>query len=140
MTRSCGDCSECCRLLEITADRAPEIGNKPAGETCRYCAKPGCGIYDRRPKLCADFRCQWLADERLGPEWFPPVAGMILSFDDQKSVLFVITDPDRPDAHRAQPYAYDIARMESWGKKSPTPFEVRIAAPPQPASSTRQSQ
>jgi uncharacterized protein len=128
MTRSCGDCSACCSLLEITAARAPEVGDKPAGQICRHCAAPGCSIYGSRPQLCADFKCVWLSDERLGPEWYPPVSGMILTVVD--STLFVVIDPDRPDAHRKQPYAYDIARMESWGKRSPTPFVVSVAEPP----------
>jgi uncharacterized protein len=128
--RECGSCSECCRLLEISADRAPEIGNKPAGEWCSHCAEPGCGIYDRRPQLCRDFRCQWLVDERLGPEWFPPIAGMILVWQEQPATLFVVLDPDKPDAHRKQPFAHDLARMEAWGKKSPEPFAVAVAEPP----------
>jgi len=48
------------------------------------------------------------------------------------ATLFVILDSDRPDAHRQQPHAFDIARMESWGRKSPTPFVVRIAEPRRP--------
>jgi uncharacterized protein len=126
--RECGSCSLCCRLLEISAECAPEIGPKPAGEWCRHCAKPGCAVYELRPKLCADFKCQWLVDERLGPEWFPPTAGMILAFVD--STLFAIVDPARPDAHRAQPYAYDLARMRSWGQRAPEPFEVCVTEPP----------
>jgi hypothetical protein len=46
------------------------------------------------------------------------------------STLFVVVDPDRPDAHRAQPFAFDLARMAAWGRKSPTPFTVSIAEPP----------
>jgi uncharacterized cysteine cluster protein YcgN (CxxCxxCC family) len=125
--RECGSCSACCKLLEITAERAPEIA-KPAGEWCAHCARPGCSIYESRPNLCQDFACQWLLDERLGPEWFPATSGMILVMEG--STLFVVVDPNKPDAHRTQPYAHDLARMESWGKRSPTPFEVRVAEPP----------
>ena len=87
MTRSCGECSLCCSLLEISAERAPEIGPKPAGETCRHCTAPGCSIYATRPQLCRDFACQWLLDERLGEEWKPSNCGMILSFDIDASML-----------------------------------------------------
>jgi hypothetical protein len=73
-----------------------------------------------------------LLDERLGEEWKPSNCGMILSFDIDASVLFIVIDPAKPDAHRQQPFAHDIARMESWGKRSPTPFTVRTAEPPQP--------
>ena len=60
-----------------------------------------------------------------------PTSGMILSFDEEKAVLLVVLDPNRPDKHREQPFAHDIARMKSWGKRSPTPFTVRTAEPPQ---------
>jgi uncharacterized protein len=122
--RSCSDCSMCCRLLEIAADRAPEAAHK-AREWCRHCVRPGCGIYAQRPSLCREFACQWLLDERLGPEWFPPVSGMILVFTD--STLYVVVDPARADAWRAQPYRHDIERMASWGRKAPEPFEVQLS-------------
>jgi uncharacterized protein len=128
--RECGSCSLCCRLLEISAERAPEIGDKPAGMMCRHCAAPGCSIYGSRPQLCADFKCVWLSDERLGPEWYPPIAGMILSYVEDSATLFVILDPSKPNMHRRQPYALDLARMAAWGKRSPEPFAVRIADPP----------
>jgi hypothetical protein len=128
VTRSCGDCSLCCKLLAISAEHAPDIA-KPAGEWCKHCVKPGCGIYGRQPALCRDFACQWLLDEKLGPEWFPPTAGMILAFIDATSTLAVVVDPSRPNAHRAQPYAYDIARMSRWGARAPEPFQVRLVPP-----------
>jgi hypothetical protein len=46
--RECGDCSMCCKLLEIAdADIA-----KPRNQWCKHC-KPGsgCTIYDTRPQL-----------------------------------------------------------------------------------------
>jgi hypothetical protein len=63
--RTCGDCSLCCKLLEISAERAPEVA-KPAGQWCKNCVQPGCSIYDRRPALCRDFKCMWLLDDRYG--------------------------------------------------------------------------
>jgi uncharacterized protein len=125
--RACGDCSLCCKLLEIDAAVAPEVGDKPAGVLCRHCTSPGCKIYERRPKLCADFRCQWLADEKLGDHWFPPTAGMLLAFSEAEATMYVVED--RPGAHRKQPYAFDIARMTRWGQTGPTKFEVRITSP-----------
>ena len=131
--RSCGDCSLCCRLLEIRAEHAPEIA-KPAGEWCKHCTQPGCGIHARRPSLCRDFACQWLLDPRLGPEWFPPTAGMFLAFVD--GILYVVADPDGPDNWRREPYAFQLARMSRWGQKSPEPFEVKVVGPPVPVTPT----
>jgi hypothetical protein len=117
----------CCRLLEIRPEHAPEVAH-PAGEWCRHCVKPGCGIYDRRPSLCQTFACQWLLDQKLGAEWYPPTAGMILAFDGAKA-MYVVVDPDRSDAHREEPRASQIARMASWGRRAPVPFEVKITGP-----------
>jgi uncharacterized protein len=127
VSRECGSCSACCKLLAISAERAPEVA-KPAGVLCRHCTSPGCGIYQRRPALCRDFACLWLLDEKLGPEWFPPTSGMILVWQEPSS-LFVIVDPDRPDAWRKQPYKADIERMSRWGARAPEPFEVRVVTP-----------
>jgi uncharacterized protein len=101
---------------------------KSAGAWCRHCVRPGCSIHDRRPDLCRDFLCQWLLDPKLGAEWFPPVAGMLLVFDGEKT-MYAVIDPDRPDAHRAEPYASQLARMASWGRRGPVPFEVKITEP-----------
>jgi hypothetical protein len=91
-------------------------------------ARPGCRIYARRPLLCHDFSCQWIADGQLGPEWYPPIAGMVLVFV-EPSTLFVVIDPDRPDLSLSEPYRSDLARMARWGQRSPTPFEVRVTMP-----------
>lgn len=50
---------------------------KPVGEWCPHC-KPGkgCTIYADRPKECADFMCQWLADPILSDEFLVEVQGM----------------------------------------------------------------
>jgi hypothetical protein len=125
--RECGSCSACCKLLQIDAELAPEVGDKAAGRWCKFCTKPGCGIYAKRPSLCRDFSCQWLLDPTLGDHWYPPVAGMLLTFDDESKTMFVVVDPDRPDAHLAEPYRSDIARMTRWGRRAPEPFEVVIA-------------
>jgi hypothetical protein len=130
--RECGDCSLCCKLLEITAERAPEIGDKPAGQWCSHCSQPGCAIYGRRPSLCQSFACEWLKNDRLGDEWQPSRCGMILVWQEQPATLFIVIDSAKPDAHRTQPFALDIARMEAWGRKAPEPFTVRIAEPPTP--------
>jgi uncharacterized protein len=124
--RECGSCSLCCRLLQIDAEHAPEAAHQ-AGDWCRFCTQPGCAIYDRRPTLCRDFKCQWLKDPRLGPEWYPPTSGMLLTFSADEKTLFVVCDPDRPNAHLVQPYRRDLERMAAWGRRAPAqPFEVKI--------------
>ncbi len=54
--RTCGKCSECCRLLGV-----PDIKKKP-DVLCPHqnVKKGGCAIYGDRPPLCVDYECIWL--------------------------------------------------------------------------------
>lgn len=55
--RSCGACSCCCAVLEVS-----ELG-KPAYQRCEHqLAGGGCAIFGRteRPAACAAYACEWL--------------------------------------------------------------------------------
>lgn len=54
--RSCGDCTACCHVLEVSGLR------KPARQTCEHVCETGCAIYQDRPGQCRDFECAWLQD------------------------------------------------------------------------------
>jgi hypothetical protein len=59
MTRRCGDCQLCCKLL-------PVENLKPSGERCRFQkAGKGCGVYSHLIAVsppCALWNCMWLVD------------------------------------------------------------------------------
>lgn len=65
--RSCSRCNYCCIHLEIESkpgystrlDTGEDIA-KPAKQRCAYLAAGGCTIYDVRPLVCRQFRCDWL--------------------------------------------------------------------------------
>lgn len=64
--KSCGECTECCRLLEVV-----EL-SKPAHVPCEHIGK-GCEIYETRPQSCRNFQCLWSTgfiegDERRRPD------------------------------------------------------------------------
>jgi hypothetical protein len=98
-TRECGSCSLCCKLLSIR-----EL-DKPIDTWCQHCrpGKGGCSIYANRPAECRSFECGWLADERIGEEWFPARCKMVLSQTDEGH-LSVTVDPAFSDAWRREPY------------------------------------
>lgn len=49
----CGNCTACCLTHAVHR-------TKPAGIWCQFCDQhQGCIIYDRRPKDCRDFLCEW---------------------------------------------------------------------------------
>jgi hypothetical protein len=110
MTRQCGDCQLCCRLLPTD-----EI-NKPANERCphqkSYC---GCVIYPRRPMSCQLWSCRWLVEDSTKdlprPDRSHYVIDLIPDFITMKphdgsppthiEVIQVWVDPAHKDAHRA---------------------------------------
>jgi hypothetical protein len=110
MTRACGDCQLCCRLLPTD-----EI-NKPANERCphqkSYC---GCVIYPRRPMSCQLWSCRWLVEDSTHdlprPDRSHYVIDLIPDFITMKphdgspsthiEVVQVWVDPAHRLAHRA---------------------------------------
>lgn len=99
--RHCGDCTLCCKVMEI------EALAKPAGNWCPHCRpKHGCAIYQERPAECADFNCLWLLNARLGEQWRPSKAKFVLTTS--KDGIEVRCDPGFPDAWRREPYATGI--------------------------------
>jgi len=60
LTRHCGDCQLCCRLLPVN-----EV-NKPGGTVCRYQKfKKGCTVYStpKMPACCTLWNCRWLVND-----------------------------------------------------------------------------
>jgi hypothetical protein len=55
MTRACGDCQLCCKIVPVK-----EIG-KPANQRCPHQKfKVGCSVYSKRPHSCRMWACAWL--------------------------------------------------------------------------------
>jgi hypothetical protein len=109
MSRNCGDCTLCCKVMAIE-----EIA-KPAGQWCAHC-KPGrgCGIYDSRPAECRAFNCLWLVDARFGPHWKPAKSKMVLTASDDG--LEIRCDPGFADAWRKEPFRREIAALAVAGE------------------------
>ena len=84
VNRACGDCRLCCRVLRVE-DKA--IGfDKPQGRWCEHACETGCGIYDRRPKVCESFYCAWLRgafDELDRPDRVHLVVALEMSVGDE---------------------------------------------------------
>lgn len=54
--RSCGACSLCCSVYEIS------IFKKPEWKWCTHCERGvGCRIYAQRPRVCRKYVCMWRA-------------------------------------------------------------------------------
>jgi hypothetical protein len=105
--RECGSCMMCCKLPLI------EELEKPAGKWCRHAAiGKGCSIYENRPLVCQSFFCQWMLDARLGPEWKPDKAKLVLYRSREgQEVFYVAVDPAAADAWTKPPF---FAAIKGW--------------------------
>lgn len=100
--RQCGECSMCCKLMEIE-----ELG-KPIGVWCAYVRKGnGCAIYSERPPSCAAFGCGYLHWPMAGEHWRPSKCKMVLVAEDM-SRMAIHVDPSTPNVWKAQPYYSDL--------------------------------
>jgi hypothetical protein len=93
--KSCGTCTECCRMMMV-----PEL-DKPAWILCSHCATGvGCKIYPDRPQSCRDFLCGWLQAPYMGPDLKPEKCHVVFFQLDAQTIV-ANCDPLQPDAWRA---------------------------------------
>jgi hypothetical protein len=117
-TRSCGDCSLCCKLIHVV-----EL-NKPHDTWCMHCkpGRGGCSIYADRPPSCQGFQCGWLASKGVvGDEWRPTRSKMIIINEDGPGMRIVV-DPAFPNAWRREPYHSQLLAAIRYG----TPVMIRV--------------
>lgn len=66
----CGECTLCCKLLEVH-DIPSDIG-----VYCQHCDK-GCSIYEARPQECRDYQCMWTQMNEVADDLRPDKCGII---------------------------------------------------------------
>jgi hypothetical protein len=108
--KQCGDCSLCCKIMAI-----PEL-DKPKDAWCDHVIKKqGCGIYETRPQSCRMFKCLWLQDPRLPPEWKPNRSKFVM-VGESRTELVVHVDSNSPGAWRDEPYLSGLRSMAASGQ------------------------
>ena len=104
-SRSCGACSLCCKMLPVL-----ELQKAP-GKWCRFCqpgaAAGGCSIYERRPGVCREFACAWLAGF-LPDHWEPRRSHMIGT---RSGPAFSITFDQGTRPFNKPPYSDDVRQL-----------------------------
>ncbi|WP_036259609.1 hypothetical protein [Methylocapsa aurea] len=109
--KACGDCSFCCKALEIT-----QLA-KPAGALCEHCrAGGGCGVYATRPDICRDYECLWKGDRGLGSQLRPDRVGAILMEDPDSDEYRAVCDPAKPLAWRTPLVFKHLVAMAKTGR------------------------
>ena len=76
--RSCGECFECCWVLQIVEWHKPEY------EPCAHLRNGRCGCYEDRPPVCEKFLCAWR--QGLFPQAFRPDKCGIIVHGDNKDI------------------------------------------------------
>lgn len=109
MSRRCGECTLCCRLLPV-----PEF-DKLAGVRCAHQrSHKGCAVYGHHPLSCRVWSCSWLSDDDAGDLSRPDRAHYVIdcmpdfieidAHDGHPAqkvpVIQIWIDPKYPDAHR----------------------------------------
>jgi hypothetical protein len=109
--RSCGDCSLCCKVMQV------DEFDKPPGVWCRHCAPGhgGCTIHEARPPVCRNYFCGWLLSSNLGPEWQPSICKMMMNFEKDRRRISVHVDPGHPAAWQREPY---YSRFKQWSREN----------------------
>lgn len=99
MTRECGTCTLCCKVMGIL-----EL-DKPKGVWCEHVLQGrGCGIYADRPHSCRVFSCLWLLEPTLGEEWKPEKSKLVIVPDNDTRATRVYVDAATPNAWMREPY------------------------------------
>ena len=133
MTRRCGDCTLCCKLLPVR-----ELG-KGANERCRFQSHKGCRVYHQPrkgfPVSCDLWNCRWLVDPETTKLRRPDRSHYVVDImpdlvrvdnnntgeSQEISVVVVWVDRAFPDAWR-DPELLAIA------EKNGTPLLIRYSA------------
>jgi hypothetical protein len=109
VTRECGSCGLCCKLMIIE-----DLG-KPANRWCQhYRQGAGCGIYESRPTECGTFVCGWLVNEALDERWKPNTARFFLWQPAGARRMIIEVDPAFPQAWRKEPY---YSAIKAWSRR-----------------------
>lgn len=157
MSRKCGACTLCCKLLEVEDIPVAEGGGEkhtetsPAGSWCRQCAiGKGCKIYQDRPDGCRNFNCGWLKIDSLRNHWFPARARMVLDVrllvdgSRREAVVVIHVDPAYQHRLKESPWVDDIRTMArefnvvvklAKALSSPGSSPLSVAGPPAAAGS-----
>lgn len=87
----CGACRACC-ITPFIADEGDGF-TKPSHRACANLCNNGCAIYDKRPKVCARFRCLWLRSQDGNRPWpaelRPDRCGAVATWEDETIKLHV---------------------------------------------------
>lgn len=125
MTRACGDCQLCCKLLPVRAIA------KLAGQRCSHQQHhKGCDVYAKLWSVapeCRMWNCRWLLNDDAGELRRPDRSHYVIDVMPEYVTLYdgegvqtavpvvqIWVDPDYPDAHRDPALRDWLERRTGW--------------------------
>jgi len=75
--RVCGTCVECCTGCLSTQVYEYQVSKNSPCHFLDLCEK-NCSIYENRPQVCKDYKCLWLEQKVLLPNWMKPEYSKVL--------------------------------------------------------------
>lgn len=143
MSRQCGDCQLCCKLLPVNeADQRTGrlqrvVVHKKAGERCPHQRHhKGCAVYALRPVACEMWNCRWLVSDDTADlprpdrchyviDIMPDIIRLRDNATGEAQELYVVVvwvDPDYRDAYKDPALLRYIERR---AKADKTPTMIR---------------
>ena len=108
--KDCGECSLCCKLLDVPGLAEP-------GQWCPHCqpGKGGCLIHDDRPEICLGFDCFWRAES--WPDWLRPDRSKVIfeALPGVKTILISV-ETSTPNAWKDGKIIEVIMKLQSKGR------------------------
>ena len=118
-TRSCGDCTLCCKLVAVPALQ------KEGYEWCKHCAiGEGCKIYKDRPLDCQGFECFWHAGLTL-EEYKPNKVGFYMTADSANDAAMGLIKV-YTERHRLGATIRKLKKYKSPFNGSPKGFHIKF--------------
>jgi hypothetical protein len=107
MTRQCGECTLCCKLLPVR-----ELG-KGANTTCEHAKfKKGCAVYHTTiPHSCRLWNCRWLVEDDTADQSRPDRAGYVI---DIMPDFITATDNETGERFRVEVVQIWVANYNKW--------------------------
>ncbi len=122
ISRSCGECHECCVAFALIPEPPWWDEYKPVGASCRYLCVGGCAIHDSpRPEICTQFRCFYL--EGLAPNR-PDQCGLIFHRASNETVKLLPVEGNVITVTETKPQAImavESKKLRYWWRKMQHP-------------------
>lgn len=103
--RNCDGCVACCDGLLPGEVNGHEFY---LGKPCFYNTGSSCSIYDSKPPMCVNFKCEWVSNPNIPEELDPRQSNMLLRSNRGESIGAFVDSFDNPYIERLDQLSIDL--------------------------------